>query len=102
MTPVRLEPAAPRSRVKHSSTEPLTPQIQPGLNKRQVPMATIIFNVRKIPVGIGGGGDYCEDPWWQNHVERTQTGVDHHFLNNWVTFAEISQLNTPMGKLAKL
>ena len=55
MTPVRLEPAAPRSPVKHSSTEPLTPQIQPGLTKRQVPMATIIFNVRKSPVGIGGG-----------------------------------------------
>ena len=26
MTPVRLEPAAPRSRVKHSTTEPLTPE----------------------------------------------------------------------------
>ena len=28
MTPVRLEPAAPRSRVKHSTTEPLCSQIQ--------------------------------------------------------------------------
>ena len=26
MTPVRLEPAAPRSRVKHSTTEPLRPK----------------------------------------------------------------------------
>ena len=38
MTPVRLEPATPRSRVKHSTTEPLG-------SRNQVDMRIIVINV---------------------------------------------------------
>ena len=48
MTPVRLEPAAPRSRVKHSTTEPLrslTPRYNMDLDITQSCCGSFIFKV---------------------------------------------------------
>ena len=44
MTPVRLEPAALRSRVKHSTTEPLR-------------SLSVYLSGRVLDLGGGGGGD---------------------------------------------
>ena len=43
MTPVRLEPAALRSRVKHSTTEPLRSPIDPSVN-HEIDNLVLLFN----------------------------------------------------------
>ena len=63
MTPVRLEPATPRSRVKHSTTEPLTPEctfMRRGKQKEMFEISDLrrreTLHLRSAcPFGEGGG-----------------------------------------------
>ena len=49
MTPVRLEPAAPRSRVKHSTTEPLRSHCS-KISSDKIPIIMLILGSKAIAV----------------------------------------------------
>ena len=71
MTPVRLEPAAPRSRVKHSTTEPLRsqdPACQMNLDPRVVldnPFLFLFVFLLYVLVNSYGYGGMVSSP---NHT----------------------------------
>ena len=54
LTPVRLEPSAPQSRVKHSTTEPLR-SCQWESDKSQLDIKTRNQEVSLFPAGIVSG-----------------------------------------------
>ena len=65
MTPVRLKPAAPRSRVKHSTTEPLAPECTFMRGAKQKEMfeisdlrrrETLHLRSVRLSTSDGGGG----------------------------------------------
>ena len=69
MSPVRLEPAAPQSRVKHSTTEPLTPECTFMRGAKQKGMFEIsdlrrreTLHLRSVRLSTSdGGGGGCQN-----------------------------------------
>ena len=62
MTPVRLEPAALRSRVKHSTTEPLRSQINPYVYLIEV--NNCIVYLYKHTMSMCTSGVELSDTWY--------------------------------------
>ena len=59
MTPVRLEPAAPRSRVKHSTTEPLRSICLGVMSRHVIRVGTSIVQP------VNSSGKFRKKPAWQ-------------------------------------
>ena len=79
MTPVRLEPAAPRSRVKHSTTEPLTPECTFMRGAKQKEMfesldlrrrETLHLRSVRLSTSDGGGGQNFEFQYFWGFSEN--------------------------------
>ena len=78
MTPVRLEPAALRSRVKHSTTEPLRSHAFVALiNLRSVLCLYDIF-VSSCMRGSRGGGDKGSGPLKNHKKQYRSTSPKNH------------------------